>query len=153
MEVVNRTLGNLICCLSSEKPKQWDLTLAQAEFAYNSMINRSTGKTPFQIVYCQPPRHALDLTPLPKLPGISIATEHMADRIKAIQEEVRTNLEESNARYKAAADCKRRAQIFQVGDLVMVYLHKGRMPAGTYTKLNDKKHSPFQILQKINDNA
>jgi hypothetical protein len=127
MEVVNRTLGNLICCLSSEKPKQWDLTLAQAEFAYNSMINRSTGKTPFQIVYCQPPRHALDLTPLPKLPGISIATEHMADRIKAIQEEVRTNLEESNARYKAAADCKRRAQIFQVGDLVMVYLRKGRI--------------------------
>jgi uncharacterized protein (UPF0276 family) len=122
---MNRTLRNLIRCLSGEKPKQWDLTLAQAEFAYNSMINRSIGKTPFQIVYCQPPRHALDLAPLPKLPSMSIAVEHMADRIKAIQEEVRTNLEESNARYKAAADRKRRAKIFQVGDLVMVYLHKG----------------------------
>jgi hypothetical protein len=98
--------------------------LAQAEFAYNSMINRSTGKTPFQIVYYQPPRHALDLAPLPKLPGMSIAAEYMADRIKAILEEVRTNLEESNARYKAAADRKRRAKIFQVGDLVMVYLRK-----------------------------
>jgi hypothetical protein len=68
------------------------------------MLNRSTGKTPFQIVYYQPPRHALDLTPLPKLPGMSIAAEHMADRIKAIQEEVQTNLEESNARYKTTAD-------------------------------------------------
>jgi hypothetical protein len=90
--------------LSGEKPKQWDLTLAQAKFAYNYMLNRSTGKTPFQIVYYQPPRHALDLTPLPKLPGMSIAAEHMADRIKAIQEEVQTNLEESNARYKTTAD-------------------------------------------------
>jgi hypothetical protein len=37
---------------------------------------------------------------------MSIAAEHMADRIKAIQEEVRMNLEESNARYKATADRK-----------------------------------------------
>ena len=152
-EVVNRTLGNLIRCLSGEKPKQWDLTLAQAEFAYNSMMNRSTGKTPFQVVYCQPPRHALDLVPLPKLPGMSIAAEHMADRIKAIQEEVRLNLEAANAKYKAAADRKRRVKVFEVGDLVMVYLRKGRLPAGTFNKLNDKKHGPYQIIKKINDNA
>jgi hypothetical protein len=56
---------------------------------------------------------------------MSIAAEHMADKIKAIQEKVRTNLEESNAKYKAAADRKRRAKIFQIGDLVMVYLRKG----------------------------
>ena len=84
---------------------------------------------------------------------MSIAAEHMADQIKAIQEEVRTNLEESNARYKVAADRKRRAKVLQVGDLIMVYLRKGRMPAGTYTKLSNKKHGPFQILQNINDNA
>jgi hypothetical protein len=67
------------------------------------MLNRSTRKTPFQIVYCQPLSHALDLVPLPKLPGISIV---------AIQEEVRKNLKEFNARYKAAVDCKRRAKAF-----------------------------------------
>ena len=152
-EVVNRTLGNLIRCLSGTKPKQWDITLAQAEFAYNSMLNRSTGKTPFQIVYCCPPHHALDLVPLPKLPGLSIAAYNIAERIIAIQDQVWQNLETSNAKYKAAADKKRRVHIFQAGDLVMVYLRKGRLPVGTYNKLKDKKYGPFQILRKINDNA
>jgi hypothetical protein len=46
-EVVNQTLGNLIHFLSGEKHKRWDLTLAQVEFAYNNMLNRSTRKTPF----------------------------------------------------------------------------------------------------------
>jgi len=135
------------------KPKQWDITLAQAEFAYNSMLNRSTGKTPFQVVYCQLPSHALDLVPLPKLPGMSIAAKHMADRVKAIQEEVRKKLEASNAKNKAAADWKRRPKLFKEGDLVMLYLRKGRLPVGTFDKLTDKKYGPYQILQKINDNA
>ncbi|GMY21253.1 kanadaptin-like protein, partial [Fagus crenata] len=57
------------------------------------MENRSIGKSPFSIVYCCLSKHALDLVALPKLPGISIATENMADRIHAIQEEARNQLE------------------------------------------------------------
>ena len=88
-EVVNRTSGNMIQCISGEKPKQWDLAFSQAEFAYNSSVSRSTGKSPFAIVYCMPPKHALDLVPLLELPGVSQAAENMVEHIQAMQEEVR----------------------------------------------------------------
>lgn len=42
-EVVNRTLGNMIRCLCGEKPKLRDVSLAQAEFAYNNVVHRSRG--------------------------------------------------------------------------------------------------------------
>ena len=102
--------------------------MSQAEFAYNITISRSTGKSPFAIVYCMPPKYALDLVPLPKLPGVSQVAEDMVDRIQVVQEEVRRKLEASNAKYKEATNKKRREKIFNVGDLVLVYLWKEGFP-------------------------
>ena len=79
----------MIWCISGEKPKQWDLALSQAKFAYNSTVSRSTGKSSFAIVYCVPLKHGLDLVPLPELPGLSQAAKDLVDRIQAVQEEVR----------------------------------------------------------------
>ena len=100
-----------------------------------------------------PPRHALDLIPLPELLGVSQVVENMANHIQAMQEEVRQKLEATNAKYKEAADKKRREKIFNVGDLVLVYLRKERFPVGTYNKLKDKKYGPFQITKKIKNSA
>ncbi|XP_075659267.1 uncharacterized protein LOC142629176 [Castanea sativa] len=118
-----------------------------------SSINKSTGKSPFAIVYCVPPKHALDLVPLPELPRVSQVAENMANSIQAMQEEVRQKLEAINAKYKEATDKKRREKIFNVGDLVLVHLRKERFYVGTYNKLKDKKYGPFQITKKINNNA
>ena len=63
-EFVNRNLGNLLRSLASEHSKQWDLVLAQAEFAFNRSMNRSTGYSPFQIVYRSNPNSVLGSTPI-----------------------------------------------------------------------------------------
>ena len=55
-EVINRSLGNLLRCLTKEHGVAWDVVLPQAEFSFNDSVNRSTGLTPFQIVYGGHPR-------------------------------------------------------------------------------------------------
>ena len=54
--MVNASLGNILRSLVYENPKQWDLSLAQAEFAYNDSPKRVTGTSPFHIVYGMHPR-------------------------------------------------------------------------------------------------
>ena len=78
--MTNRTLGNLIWCLSGDKPKQWDLALPQAEFAFNHMANRSTRKSPFEVVYTSLPRVTFDLANLPSAVDVNTEDEAMADR-------------------------------------------------------------------------
>jgi len=60
-EVVNRSLGNLLRNLVRENSRMWDRVLAQAEFAYNDLSNRSTGLSPFQILYGMHPRGVHEL--------------------------------------------------------------------------------------------
>jgi hypothetical protein len=51
-EVVNQESGRLVEKPGDRAPQtDWDNVLPQAEFAYNDSVNRSTGKSPFEIVY------------------------------------------------------------------------------------------------------
>jgi hypothetical protein len=60
-EVVNRSLGDLLRSLVTESHCQWDHILPHAEFSYNDSLNRSTGHSPFLIVYKMHPRGVSEL--------------------------------------------------------------------------------------------
>ena len=79
-----------------EKPKGWDLTLPQAEFAYNNSINRSTGRSPFQIVYGSSPRTALELRKTEQGERTSAEVEEFFEHIKCLHEEVHAHVTKMN---------------------------------------------------------
>ena len=59
-------MGNMVYCIAGERPKQWDAAIPQVEFALNTMVNCSTGKVPFAIVYTKVPNQTIDLLQLPQ---------------------------------------------------------------------------------------
>lgn len=128
-------------------------TLAQAKFAFNNMVNRLTGKSPFAIVYGQVSRHTLDLAFLPKLPSMSIVVEKMADWINAVHIDTNKQLEGSNAKYEGDADKHRRLKTFQGGRFGDGVFEK-RMLSCTYIQqIEEQEVWPLSNTQETNDNT
>ena len=123
------------------------------EFAYNSSLNRTIHTSPFEVVYGLKPSSMVDLVPLPTSKKEHPKADEMATFMKNVHAQVKSQIEKSNAKYKAAVDAHKREVLFKEGDLVWVLLSKERHPHGAYMKLNDRKVGPCEVLRKINDNA
>ncbi|GKV22635.1 hypothetical protein SLEP1_g32490 [Rubroshorea leprosula] len=107
-KAINKILGNLLRIFVGKNLRQWDLVLAQAEFAYNNSSNQATGKCPFEVVYGVRPLSPLDLAPLPTSRQFSADAEQRAKEIKKLYEEVREKLQRQTIRYKAHHDKHRK---------------------------------------------
>ncbi|CAA7036526.1 unnamed protein product [Microthlaspi erraticum] len=152
-EVTNRALGNMLHCLVGENLRSWEARLFQAEFAHNHATNRSSGFSPFEIVYSILPRGPLDLTTVPDPRRMHGKTVEFVDSLKNTHQQARDQLELSTTKYKARADAKRREVVYEPGELVWVVLTKDRMPLHEYNKLRSRKIGPVEVLERINNNA
>jgi hypothetical protein len=137
----------------TEHHSQWDNILPQVEFAYNDSVNRSTGKSPFQIVYGVQPRGVSELRDSEQTATSSASAEEFTEAMKELHGQVTERLQKSNQEYKHRADQHRRQLRFEVGDLILAHLRKERFPRGTYNKLKMKKIGPCKVLRKFWENA
>jgi hypothetical protein len=146
-------MGNLLISLVTEQGRQWDQILAQAEFAFNNLVNRSTGKIPFEIVYGIQPRWIKYFRDLNQDEFRSARAEDFGVEMKKLHDRVREQLHNSSQKYKSRVDQKRREVQFKVGGEVLAHLIKEMFPRGTYNKLNMKKIVPCRIIRKFIANA
>jgi hypothetical protein len=137
----------------TEHHSSWDSILPQAEFAYNDSVNRSTGKSPFQIVYGMQPRGVSELRDSGQTDTSSASVGEFAKAMKELHIQVKERLMKSSQEYKHRADQHWRQLQFEVGDLVLAHLRKERFPRGTYNKLKMKKIGPCKVLKKMGQNA
>jgi hypothetical protein len=88
-EVVNRSLGDLLRSLVIEHHSIWDHILPQTEFAYNDSMNRSTRKSPFQVVYGMQPRGVSELRDSGQTATSSASVEEFAEAMKELHSKVK----------------------------------------------------------------
>jgi hypothetical protein len=127
--------------------------LPQAEFAYNNSVNRSTGKSPFQILYGTQPRGVSEVRESGQAETSSARAEEFAEAMEELHTKVKQRLMDANQEYKRRVDQWKRQLQFEVGDMVLAHLRKERFPRGTYNKLKMKKIGPCKVLKKFGENA
>jgi hypothetical protein len=76
-----------------------------------------------------------------------------AEMVKKLHESVQQHIEKKTEQYANQANKGRRQVIFDPSDWVWVHMRKERFPACRRSKLHPRGYGPFQILEKINDNA
>ncbi|KAG7564224.1 Retrotransposon gag domain [Arabidopsis suecica] len=152
-EVVNRTLGALIRTTVASNPGTWLELLPLMEFAYNQSVHSATKKSPFEVAYGFKPLTPASLLPLP--PNELECQDGLAkaELIKKLHTEVRENLERRTEQYARKANQHRKAMIFKPGDWVWLHLRPERFPQRRKDKLSPRGDGPFQVIERINDNA
>ena len=130
--------------LIGDNPKQWGLTLPQAEFAYNRSIKRTTCKSPFKVVYGRNPITPLDLACITIVDHLSVEGDERSTQIKELHQQVRMQIEKHNRQYADRANKHRKRVVYREGDLVWIHLRQERFPNVSAT-FNVADLSPFLL--------
>ncbi|KAL4388279.1 hypothetical protein GQ457_09G018050 [Hibiscus cannabinus] len=109
--------------------------------------------SPFEVVYGFNPITPLDLLPLPREQVMNNDGQSKAEYVRQLHQQVKENLERRTQQYTKHADKGQKRVTFEVGDWVWVHFRKERFPAQRSSKLLPRGDGPFQVVEKINENA
>ncbi|XP_027170630.1 uncharacterized protein LOC113770389 [Coffea eugenioides] len=117
------------------------------------MGHSATRYSPFEIVYGFNPLTPLDLTPLPVHERVNLDGKTKAAYVRELHTKVWANIEKRTLQYIQSANKGRRKMVFEPGDWVWIHMRKERFPVKRRSKLLPRGDGPFQVLERINDNA
>ena len=118
-------------------------------FAYNNSVHSSTMVTLFySYTGCHPPWYVLET---PELPANTCAEDRL-ERLRKIQEDLSTHLQQAQQTHKVYADHHRLPFGFNIGDRAWL-LRRHIKTIRPCEKLDYRRLGSFRIIGKINDVA
>ena len=146
----NRVLADVLSKYCSENPRDWESILPYVEFVYNTTIHRSTGKTPFCLVFGEEATYPIDLM-YPKPPGNQLLvhefTQLLDEKFREAHMNARNTLGSSQKRQKDQYFKKTHGSPYKPDDLVWLFspqLARSRKFFLPWT-------GPYKVIRKISE--
>ncbi len=152
VERAHRDLNSILTALCCKEPRMWEEYLPQALFALRTTRCRSTGMSPFEMLFARHATTNLDLL-FGDPPGRNIhgdASEYAQDlkkRMQAAHKWARKNMHMAIERQKRAYHKDK--QFFAPGD--KVWLFTPQLKKGEKKKFHTYWTGPWTVHEKIND--
>ena len=150
-ERANRVLEEALRAYVSPLHDDWDNHLPVLEFANNSTISASSGKTPFELNYGETPRMPVDLI----INDTNVASvEQLLVSMKSDIEQSKFNLRKAQLRQQRYANAGRRDVEFKVGDKVWLSTSNLNKSIKDQTdKLREKFTGPYNVVARVGNVA
>jgi hypothetical protein len=143
-EQFNQELEQYLRAFCDYRQGNWVKWLPLAQFAHNSQVTTSTGRSPFDLLYGFNPHSLPRITPNAPWPDIEAKLKALDDTRK----KARATLSLAADRMKDQHYSSKAPAVHQVGDRVWLkgtHLHTQRPKA----KLDAKRFGPFTISAKL----
>lgn len=137
--------------MTSDSPRSW---LPLAEWWYNTTYHSAIHRTPYEIIYGQPPP-----VHMPYLPGDSSSStvDRTLQKREAVIDLMKFHLIRAQNRMKQYADSRRSDREFKVGDHVYLKLQPYRQHSlkgrNIPHKLSPRFYGPFLIINRVGSRA
>ncbi|XP_071914045.1 uncharacterized protein [Coffea arabica] len=93
------------------------------------------------------------LSPLPISERVNLDGKKKAEIVRDLHTKARAHIEKRTLQYIQSANKGRRQMVFEPGDWVWIHMRNERFPNQRRNKLLPRGDGPFQVVERINDNA
>ncbi|XP_033112261.1 uncharacterized protein LOC117113126 [Anneissia japonica] len=145
------TLKNMLRTLDEQKMRHWDDYIPAFLFAYREVPHKSTGHSPFKLLYGREVRGPLSVVKANWISDESVSQDvakylvTMRQTMADLMKDANCNMVKSQNTMAAAYNKNETLRQFDIGDKVLIFLPQGN------SKMDSKWQGPIVITDKLND--